>query len=38
MKSSSVVIKDIEDVRAFVRMNLSKEDYFKKLWKKAAKT
>jgi hypothetical protein len=34
---SSVVIKDLEDVRAFVKMNLAKEDYFKKVWKKASK-
>lgn len=35
---SSTVIKDLEDVRAFVKLNLAKEDYFKKVWKKASKT
>jgi len=31
-------IKDLEDVKAFVKLNLAKEEYFKKLWKKALKT
>lgn len=34
----SVIIKDLEDVKAFVKLNLAKEEYFKKLWKKALKT
>lgn len=33
----STIIKDLEDVRAFVKLNLAKEEYFKKLWKKASK-
>jgi hypothetical protein len=35
---STTVIKDLEDVKAFVKLNLAKEEYFKKLWKKASKT
>lgn len=30
-----VVIKDIDDVKAFVKLNLEKEEYFRKIWKKA---
>ncbi len=37
MNQPSVVIKDLEDVKAFVKLNLEKEEYFKKLWKKASK-
>lgn len=33
-----VVIKDLDDVKAFVKLNLEKEAYFKKIWKKAART
>lgn len=33
-----VVIKDLDDVRAFVKLNLEKEEYFKKIWKKAARS
>jgi hypothetical protein len=33
----NVFISDIEDIRAFVQMNLDKDKYFKKVWKKALK-
>lgn len=33
-----VVIKDLDDVKAFVKLNLEKEEYFKKIWKKAARS
>ena len=33
-----VVIKDLDDVKAFVKLNLEKEEYFKKIWKKASRT
>lgn len=32
-----VIIKDLDDVRAFVKLNLEKEDYFKKIWKRASR-
>jgi len=36
-QDAPMVIKDIEDVKAFVKLNLEKEEYFKKVWKKASK-
>lgn len=37
-KETPVVIKDLDDVRAFVKLNLEKEEYFKKIWKKALRS
>ena len=37
VQDAPMIIKDIEDVKAFVKLNLEKEEYFKKVWKKASK-
>lgn len=30
------VIKDVDQLREFIKLELRKEDYFNKIWKKAA--
>jgi hypothetical protein len=37
MPEPSVIIKDLDDVKAFIKLNMEKEAYFKKLWKKASR-
>jgi hypothetical protein len=36
-RDAPMIIKDLDDVKAFVKLNLEKEEYFRKIWKKAAR-
>ncbi len=37
MNEPRVFIKDIDEIKEFIKLELDKEHYFDKLWKKASK-